>query len=331
MRRLLRLARSAAGRLVRRLTGDAGQPAQDPMSVPEDHAFGPHYVPVGCLSPEITDRIIEWQLNRSWTPVEFMVQIMAQVLLNPNDQVLDGGAHVGMHTEGFARRVLPHGIVHAVEASPDILPRLRESLAEAGWPNVVIHPVAISDTEGAMEFFAYPDHPALSGLALARASGLPDDEPVVRTIVQVRTIDLLLSEWRAASDSPSRPLALIKLDVEGFEFPALRGAAELLARERPYIIMEHSRERDLDADEVLEWLYSLGYDLFDNFFRPLPGSDLSAVTDLFGRVSLNLLAAPVEKREQTLAAQAQFGLIVANAPLERMETACRRHFRPRYW
>lgn len=81
-------------------------------------------------------------------------------------------------------------------------------------------------------------------------------EPFATTL---RTGDDLLAEIQATS------VALIKVDVDGFDIPALRGLAQTIARDRPVVQFEYSaryidtRHYLRDAYEILESLhYRLG-------------------------------------------------------------------------
>lgn len=74
--------------------------------------------------------------------------------------------------------------------------------------------------------------------------------------IQVKKLDELIT---------SSPVSLVKIDVEGYEFEVLKGAEELLKRDRPALIVEYSsnRENSVDSLKMFKWIQELGiYDFY---------------------------------------------------------------------
>jgi hypothetical protein len=69
--------------------------------------------------------------------------------------------------------------------------------------------------------------------------------------VPVTTID---AEWRSRGEPQ---VALVKLDIEGGELSALRGAVALLQRWHPLLIIEATS--DMQRDAIAEFLEDYGY------------------------------------------------------------------------
>jgi len=92
----------------------------------------------------------------------------------------------------------------------------------------------------------------------------------------------------------SHTVGLLKLDVEGFELNALRGAEDTIARSRPVIYVENDR---LDRSQALiEWLWSKEYRMWWHL-PPLfnPGNFFGRAENIYGRLmSCNMLALPRE-------------------------------------
>jgi FkbM family methyltransferase len=73
-------------------------------------------------------------------------------------------------------------------------------------------------------------------------------------------------------------VALVKVDVEGFELEVLRGAERTLVRHRPVVVVELEHHRS-DVGAAVAYLRSLGYDpevLVEGRWTPLAEFDLAA-------------------------------------------------------
>jgi FkbM family methyltransferase len=163
---------------------------------------------------------------------EAIIQSVYERVLQPGDTAIDGGACVGRHTFPMAARVAPSGTVHAFEPLPKLAWRLRARL----WlrhprlvPVVRVRRIALSDRDGPAEFLEASD-PAYSGLT-ARIYPSPGMR-IRKRVVRAGTLDRLCAGAR---------VKFIKLDIEGGEFAAMRGAADLIATNRPAIAFEYDR------------------------------------------------------------------------------------------
>ena len=179
-------------------------------------------------------------------------------ILRPGSVALDVGANVGWHTLLMARLVGESGRVLAVEANPSVRARLVEHLRLNRMLHVEVVPYALADAEGSVEFQA-PDasDPAAGEGHVVRASETPRHD-VLR--VEARTLDSLLEPMHVER------LDLMKIDVEGFEWPVLKGAERAIARFRPHIVFEYIDEyadRGSGAPQVLaDFFAQHGYCLF---------------------------------------------------------------------
>ena len=145
--------------------------------------------------------------------------------LRRGDLVVDIGANIGYDTLLASHMVGQSGHVHAIEASPHVHGLLVRNLALNRVANVTAHLVAACATAGEVPIFLHdssnlggttivPEVAARRGAVLeARVSGLP--LPAI-----IPEADILRAR-------------LIKIDVEGAEWPAVQGFAHLLARMSP--------------------------------------------------------------------------------------------------
>jgi FkbM family methyltransferase len=162
--------------------------------------------------------------------------------------VWDIGANIGFFSL-IASRLVGSGEVFAFEPLPRNLQALARNLALNDIHNVSSVAVALSDEPGRA------DLQVLSSQTWAKLDTSPDTafqeelDAVAHVEVEVSTIDLQLQRLPAPG--------LVKIDIEGAETAALRGAAELLSKHRPTLICEvHGTN-----EGVSDLLESYGYKL----------------------------------------------------------------------
>ena len=141
--------------------------------------------------------------------------------VRPGAIVLDAGANLGAYTVLFAQWVGASGRVYAFEPAPDCRGGLERQLAINGATgNVVVRPEAIAETTGIRRF---------------RASGLRGDNRLGGRSgdgVDVKTASI--DDFCAREGIVPN---VIKIDVEGAELEALRGARRTIAAAGPGLIL----------------------------------------------------------------------------------------------
>lgn len=157
---------------------------------------------------------------------------------------IDGGAHVGSWTRKLAQK-FDH--VYAYEPNRDNFACLQKNTE--GLDNVYLSGSALGECGGYGRL-----HPGNnSGCWHVEWSGDPDWEPEF----SVRTLDEIGPRYQR----PSLPVDYLKLDVEGFEYFALKGGEQTILRDKPVIQIEekklpHSYEAPMSARELLKsWGY----------------------------------------------------------------------------
>ena len=177
----------------------------------------------------------------------------------PNGAVLyDMGANVGYFSLLAAKLVGPEGRVYAFEPLPRNIEFLRKHIKINKFENIEVVDAAVSDHSGEAHF----DLGASSAMGhLAESGG-----------IQVRMV--ALDEMLAAGEL--RPPDYMKVDVEGAEYEALKGARKVLEQYHPVLFLDtHQREAHLPTIELLQ---SLGYE-----FEILDGKPLTATKELIAR------------------------------------------------
>jgi FkbM family methyltransferase len=177
----------------------------------------------------------------------------------PGAVVYDIGANVGYFSLLAAVLAGPEGRVFAFEPLPRNLAFLRRHVALNDLGNIVaVVPAAVSEHSGEAAF----DRGASSAMGHLTESG--------GIAVKVVALD----EMVAAGELP--PPDFMKVDVEGAEYAALKGAQDLLKKYRPVLFLDtHQREAHRPTIALLQ---ELGYD-----FMILDGKSLPETKELIAR------------------------------------------------
>jgi FkbM family methyltransferase len=161
-----------------------------------------------------------------WTGTyERGVQNALVELLRPGQTFWDVGAHIGFFSLLASRLVGEIGRVEAFEPLPLNQARLESALELNDAHNVRVHHCALAGARGRRKLHG---HEASSMWTLLPE--LPDDGMSLE--VECRTADDLVCDLGAPD--------VMKIDVEGAEVDALRGASELLTSHQPRLIVEFS-------------------------------------------------------------------------------------------
>ena len=211
-----------------------------------------------------------------WSGAE--LEVFRQIV-PANHTVLELGANIGAHTVALSRIVGTGGAVLAFEPQRLVFQTLCANLALNSCANVVARQAAVGAEAGELMVpVLAPDQPNNFGaLPLGGRWERGESVPLI-------TIDSLqLSACR-----------LIKMDVEGMEVEALRGAAETIRRCQPALYVENDREEKSSA--LIALLMSYGYRLFWHAPYLFQADNFAGEKEnIFGRIaSFNMLCVPRE-------------------------------------
>lgn len=142
---------------------------------------------------------------------------MVARILRPGDTFIDVGANVGFFTALAARAVGPTGRVIAYEPSPVACAKLRQMVEANRLHQVEVVEAGLGATAGSETIY----WSAAAGNHTPTMLPHPASD---HRAVEVRTLDAEARRLDLAS------IALIKIDVEGFELRVFQGATGLLAR-----------------------------------------------------------------------------------------------------
>jgi len=177
-----------------------------------------------------------------------MVSVLARKGLMPRT-VLDVGANIGQFAIAAAK-FFPHATIHAFEPLPSAAAALRRHAA--GLPRVEVHQVALGDREGRAAFRVSANSVSSSLLRATRAhsDAFPDAAAVQEIEVQISTLD------RELQNIPLEAPVLLKIDIQGAEAQALRGAASALERIE-HVLIEASLVPLYEGESTLRELSAL--------------------------------------------------------------------------
>lgn len=165
-------------------------------------------------------------------------------IVAPGATVIEGGANIGAHTVDLSRLVGIAGVVLAFEPQRIVFQTLCANLALNSCANVHAFQCGLGASAGEiLTPVLPPDQPRnFGGLSLI---GAADGEP---------------TPLRAIDDLALGACHLIKLDIEGMEVEALRGAAATVRTHRPFLYVENDRSER--SEELISLLLSWDYRLY---------------------------------------------------------------------
>lgn len=143
--------------------------------------------------------------------------------------VLDVGANIGIMTVHLANK-LPNSTVHAFEPIPDNLSVLKRIIAKFNLKKIKIHEVAVGETSGNVQMILpHQGKTKMQGLSHVKHESITEWNEGEEFNVPLNTLDNLLN---------GEPIQGIKIDIENFEYYALKGGKRILESNHPIIYAE---------------------------------------------------------------------------------------------
>ena len=162
-----------------------------------------------------------------------LANIFAIVDTLPADAVIvDGGANVGFFTVPVAHRTQGRGIrIVSFEPQRQLFQALGGSLALNGYDHVYLHNCGLGAEPGIAQLPAvdYSVAQDFGTVSLTDETTVDEDGWMNDRVVDITSIDAMALAR----------LDFFKLDVEGYEVPALTGALATIKRHRPWIWVEY--------------------------------------------------------------------------------------------
>lgn len=179
------------------------------------------------LFVDLSDSVIGWGIIRGKYETNELDFVRRTV--KPGQTVVDIGANIGIFTVTMASLIGPTGKLYAFEPLDAQAELLVRSIAENSFEDrIVLERAAVSDKAGSGKLIS------ASNTINAGGAYLNDSEEPLPGGHQADVVNLITLD-----DYPMRrPVHFIKIDVEGAEPLAFRGAKRILKEDRPVIISE---------------------------------------------------------------------------------------------
>lgn len=186
--------------------------------------------------------------------------------------VIIGGAYFGDHAILVAKAIAAAGLkVHCFEPNTDQVNMLQKNVALNNLDNVIVNKTGLSSCSG--EWMRLDGFDSFAN-AVAAVKGDGDGDGFDTEAMDDYVIHHGIH------------VGLIQLDIEGGELAALRGAQQLLTKDRPAVVFEvHRRYVDwsqgLRATPICQLFLSMGYEIFavrdTNSHREMPDQPVELV------------------------------------------------------
>ena len=203
--------------------------------------------PIGCYFIDSRDKFVakELRLTGDYQPLERALYFK---LLKPTDDVLWLGAHIGALMVPLSRVV--NSIV-AFEANPNTYEILRRNIEKNQANNVTAYNLAANDSNGKLEFLCNVTNSGGSKRMPKKMEPMYLDEETQIVEIEAVSIDDYLS---------AKPFDFIFMDIEGSEYPAIKGMSKTIAKCRTLVVefIPHHLKNvaQITVDQFLEPLQS---------------------------------------------------------------------------
>ncbi|MCC5637250.1 FkbM family methyltransferase [Nostoc sp. CHAB 5844] len=198
-------------------------------------------------------------------------------LLQPGEVFIDGGGHAGLMSMIASVCVGNEGQVHTFEPQSELVERLRLDISAGQFSNINLNQKLLAEHSGKLLFFQIPGATVTSSVSPLLSSC----SDAIKIECPATSLD---DYWNSLQNS--KPIDLIKLDVEGYELAVIRGCKNLIQAYHPVIILEVAYSEDwptafgYSLDDLLAYISELGYKSYSSqdfkFFLVNDKSDIKS-------------------------------------------------------
>jgi FkbM family methyltransferase len=175
--------------------------------------------------------------------------------VKPGDVVFDIGGHIGLHAVTFAKLVKPKGKVYSFEPTPSTNALLQKTVELNKVEDIVsVQNEAISKNKGETVFYISDD------LTDNSNSLVQYEKP--KKVNGIRVPTITIDEFRHQKGKVN----FIKIDIEGAELDALKGARQTMMNDKPLCILSlHPFQIQSKGDtlkEIWDIIESFNYSVY---------------------------------------------------------------------
>lgn len=234
----------------------------------------------GNMIYNINDYVIGRSIKEYGEWCQGEIDILKEII-KPGMTVLDVGANIGTHALAFSYMVGSIGKVLAFEPQRHIFHILAGNVALNSIQNIWCYYNAVSNEHGIIKVKQLDFEASYNFGALQLEDGANLD--IFEEVPTILIDDLLLNSC-----------GLIKADVEGMEEKVLRGAAQTIKKNRPFLYVEN--ERPDKSESLIAYIQSLDYQIYWHCIPAYnPNNFKENKNDLLGGyVPINLFCIPME-------------------------------------
>jgi FkbM family methyltransferase len=184
--------------------------------------------------------------------------------------IFDIGANEGQTTERYSK-MFPTATIYSFEPVPEVFTILERKFH--GNPQIIVNQLAVSDAVGTADIYLHASTVSVWNSLLPKVSGsniVPEDVSVIK--VPTITIDVFCERHNI------KTIDLLKLDIQGGELLALKGALNMLQKRGIKLIYSEVNFCDLYEgqamfQDIAAYLHDFGYRTYGlyNFYNPNDG------------------------------------------------------------
>jgi FkbM family methyltransferase len=183
--------------------------------------------------------------------------------------IFDIGANEGQTTDRYSQ-MFPTAKIYCFEPVPEVFTILERKFHEN--PQIIVNQLAVSDAVGTADFYLHASTLNVWNSLLPKVSGsiVPEDLSAVK--VPTITIDVFCDRHNI------KTIDLLKLDIQGGELLALKGALNMLQKGGIKLIYSEVNFSDLYQgqamfQDIAAYLHDFGYRTYGlyNFYNPNDG------------------------------------------------------------